>query len=121
MTAAQVVLFATQAPSCTALGTHGFGAPLPQVAYDESLDKDMTLLSGGGDFGFSSIDPTMLPFDKNCNRVYPHTHVRVNNIFEVRTGVLHPSVYFGVRCKDIQLEQFKRTGRHGCWLATVGR
>ncbi|MEW5298477.1 MAG: hypothetical protein WDW38_000788 [Sanguina aurantia] len=53
------------------------------VAYDESLDKDMTLLSGGGDFGFSSIDPTMLPFDKNCNRVYPHTHVRVNNIFEV--------------------------------------
>lgn len=53
------------------------------VAYDETIDKNDSLLDGGGDYGFYSIDPTQLPQDANCNRVYPHMHVRVNNIFEL--------------------------------------
>lgn len=50
------------------------------VAYDESIDRDLTKLNGGG-----GIDPNFLPRDPNdgCHTLYPHEYVRVNTIFEV--------------------------------------
>ncbi len=57
------------------------------VVYDESIDINPDLLSGGGKPGFnaSSIDPAKLPLDpsKGCTPVYPHSFLRVNTIFEV--------------------------------------
>jgi phospholipase C len=57
--------------------------PGTEVVYDESIDKDPTLLSGGGNFGPGSIDPSTLPVDANGNRVYPHQFVNVNTIYNV--------------------------------------
>lgn len=58
-----------------------------EVLYDESIDINPDLLSGGGTPGFnaSSIDPAKLPLDpsKGCTPVYPHSFLRVNTIFEV--------------------------------------
>ncbi len=54
-----------------------------EVLFDESIDKDSTLLSGGGDFGVGSIDTSKLPLDASGNPVYPHQYVNVNNIFDV--------------------------------------
>jgi hypothetical protein len=53
------------------------GTPL---AYDESIDIDLTKLNGGG-----GINPHFLPRDPNdgCKPVYPHEYLRVNTIFEV--------------------------------------
>lgn len=53
------------------------GTPL---AYDESIDNDLTKLNGGG-----GINPNFLPRDPNngCKPVYPHEYLRVNTIFEV--------------------------------------
>jgi Type I phosphodiesterase / nucleotide pyrophosphatase len=50
------------------------------VAYDESIDNDLTQLNGGG-----AINPNFLPRDPNngCSPVYPHEWIRVNTIFEV--------------------------------------
>ncbi|HLH06420.1 MAG TPA: alkaline phosphatase family protein [Terriglobales bacterium] len=55
--------------------------------YEEGIDKDQTLLSGGGNFSIGSIDPAKLirdPFN-NCKPVYPWNFVRTNTIF----GVVH--------------------------------
>ncbi len=54
-----------------------------QVGFDESIDKDLTKLNGGG-----GIDPDYLPRDpKNgCAPVYPHNFLRVNTVFEVVKG-----------------------------------
>lgn len=57
-----------------------------EVQYAENLDKDSTLLSGGGNAGVDSIDPKQLPlFCKNqqCRPIYPHSYLKVNTIFEV--------------------------------------
>jgi hypothetical protein len=53
------------------------GTPL---AYDESIDIDLTKLNGGG-----GINPHFLPRDPHdgCKPVYPHEYLRVNTIFEV--------------------------------------
>jgi hypothetical protein len=50
------------------------------MAYDESIDNDLTKLNGGG-----GINPHFLPRDpnNNCSPVYPHEYMRVNTIFEV--------------------------------------
>jgi type I phosphodiesterase/nucleotide pyrophosphatase len=50
------------------------------VAFDESIDMDLTKLNGGG-----GINPNFLPRDptKNCAPVLPHEWIRVNTIFEV--------------------------------------
>ncbi|MGA3081049.1 MAG: alkaline phosphatase family protein [Terracidiphilus sp.] len=59
------------------------GGPCPgQIGtiteFDESIDKDLTMLYG-------SIDPNFLPRDPNrgCAPVYPHEYLRVNTVFEV--------------------------------------
>jgi len=51
-----------------------------QVGFDEEVDTNYLLLSGGG-----SINPAYLPRDstKGCAPVYPHSYLRVNTIFEV--------------------------------------
>lgn len=50
------------------------------VAYDETIDFDLTRLDGGG-----GIDPRKLPRDpeEGFAPVYPHQFLRVNAIFEV--------------------------------------
>jgi hypothetical protein len=60
------------------IGTPGPGTV---VGYDEGLDVNINLLSGGG------IDPSKLPLDpmNGCKPIYPHSYVRVNTIF----GVAH--------------------------------
>ncbi len=61
----------------------GTATPGGVVTYDESLDKNMALLSGGGNFDASSIDPSLLPIDKRGHVVYPHSFLKVNTIFNV--------------------------------------
>ena len=50
------------------------------MAYDESIDVDLTALNGGG-----GINPNFLPRDptNNCAPVFPHQYLKVNTIFEV--------------------------------------
>lgn len=50
------------------------------VAYDESIDNDLTKLNGGG-----GINRQFLPRDpsNNCAPIFPHSYLRVNTIFEV--------------------------------------
>jgi Type I phosphodiesterase / nucleotide pyrophosphatase len=50
------------------------------VAFDESIDIDLTKLNGGG-----GINPNFLPRDPDngCKPVFPHEWIRVNTIFEV--------------------------------------
>jgi hypothetical protein len=50
------------------------------VAFDEEIDKNYTLLNGGG-----GIDPDYLPRDpfNGCQPVYPHQYIRSNTVFEV--------------------------------------
>ncbi len=51
----------------------------------EEIDKDNTLLSGGGDSGAGSIDPTKLPrlASDHSKIVWPNDVLKVNTIFEV--------------------------------------
>src|SRR5579859_8085443 len=58
--------------ACKTIGT--------PVTFDESIDKDLTRLDGGG-----GIDVTKLPLDPNngCKPVFPWQYLRVNTIFEV--------------------------------------
>jgi hypothetical protein len=50
------------------------------MAYDESIDFNLTKLNGGG-----GINANYLPRDptNGCKPVYPHEYLRVNTIFEV--------------------------------------
>lgn len=57
-----------------------------EVQYAENIDRNPNLLSGGGDYGVGSIDPTKLPqqcTSSSCQPVYPHDYLKVNTIFEV--------------------------------------
>jgi Type I phosphodiesterase / nucleotide pyrophosphatase len=58
--------------ACKTIGT--------TVVFDESIDKDMTRLDGGG-----GINVDALPLDPNngCKPVFPWQYLRVNTIFEV--------------------------------------
>jgi hypothetical protein len=50
------------------------------MAYDESIDYDLTKIDGGG-----GINPHYLPRNSThgCSPVYPHEYLRANTIFEV--------------------------------------
>ncbi|MFY4775703.1 alkaline phosphatase family protein [Metabacillus sp. RGM 3146] len=53
--------------------------PGTEVLYDETIDKDLNKINGGG-----GINPAMLPRDPVTKQpVYPHNYLRVNTIFEV--------------------------------------
>ena len=57
-----------------------------EVLFDETIEKDDTLLNGGGDYSIGSIDPAKLPLactNTDCTLVYPHNFVKVNTIFNV--------------------------------------
>jgi YVTN family beta-propeller protein len=58
--------------------------PGTEVTYFEAIDKNPALLSGGGKFDASSIDPALLPIDpKTGQAVYPNQFLPVNTIFSV--------------------------------------
>lgn len=91
----QLVAAGTGTPSSTGPTTEGTettstgNTPFTlgtEVLFDETIDKDLTLLSGGGDYGIGSIDTTKLPLactNTDCTLVYPHNYVKVNTIFNV--------------------------------------
>ena len=66
-------------------GSDTSAKPGTEVQYAENIDKNQALLSGGGNFDASSIDPTKLPVDKHGHVVYPHNYLKVNTIFNVAT------------------------------------
>ena len=84
----------TAVPSARACQTASRGANVP---FDESIDKDSTRLDAGQ--GLPSlprdimdmtgnprrlINPAALPINpKTCRRVYPHSYLRVNTVFDV--------------------------------------
>ena len=55
-------------------GSNSNAQPGTEVTYFEAIDKNSALLSGGGNFDASSIDPTKLPIDPTTNQVesYPY-------------------------------------------------
>jgi YVTN family beta-propeller protein len=57
--------------------------PGTEVAYAENLDKNQALLSGGGNFDATSIDPAQLPLNSQGQPVYPNQFLQVNTIFDV--------------------------------------
>jgi YVTN family beta-propeller protein len=57
--------------------------PGTEVQYAENIDKDPSLLSGGGNFDASSIDPNQLPVNGKGLVVYPNQFLAVNTIFDV--------------------------------------
>jgi hypothetical protein len=71
------------------------GAPGTAVAYDESIDADLTFLWGSKtddtpthqvSVARTRIDLTKIPYAKNgssCTPVYPHQFIRTNTIFNV--------------------------------------
>jgi hypothetical protein len=72
----------------TAPGSNSTAKPGTEVQYAENIDKDQTLLSGGGNFDASSIDPTKLPINPTTNQVvYPNqflqTNTQITTIFDV--------------------------------------
>ena len=84
----------TATPSAATCRTAPRGA---NVAFDESLDRNSSRLDAGqglpslpGDIlqmtghPRSLLDPTALPIDpRTCTRVYPHSYLKVNTVFEV--------------------------------------
>ena len=68
--------------TCDMLGT--------EVVYDETVDINMDLLSGGGSPGYnpSSLNVQAMPNDiaNDCKPVKPHAFVKVNTLFEVLKG-----------------------------------
>jgi YVTN family beta-propeller protein len=57
--------------------------PGTEVTYFEAIDHNQALLSGGGNFDASSIDPTQLPLNSKGQPVYPNQFLQVNTIFDV--------------------------------------
>jgi phospholipase C len=61
------------------VANHAGDQPGTNVLYDESIDRDMSKLDGGG-----GINPAALPRDPATKQpVMPHSFVKVNTIFEV--------------------------------------
>ncbi|MDR3514252.1 MAG: alkaline phosphatase family protein [Azospirillaceae bacterium] len=64
------------------------GEPGTEVPFAEDIDVDNTRLDAGGTPGqpMTQIDPKKLPMakvDGKCSVVYPHSFVRVNNVYEI--------------------------------------
>jgi hypothetical protein len=57
--------------------------PGTEVTYFEAIDKNQNLISGGGNFDASSIDPSLLPLNSLGQPVYPNQFLQVNTIFDV--------------------------------------
>ena len=58
--------------------------PGTEAQYAENIDKNQALISGGGNFDASSIDPSQLPRDPATGQpVYPNQFLKVNTIFDV--------------------------------------
>jgi hypothetical protein len=65
-------------------GSDSSAKPGTEVALFENLDKNQNLISGGGNFDASSINPNNLPIDPTTNQVvYPNQFLQVNTIFDV--------------------------------------
>ena len=65
-------------------GSSSNAQPGTEVQYAENIDKNQALLSGGGNFDASSIDPSKLPINPTTNQVvYPNQFLKVNTIFDV--------------------------------------
>jgi hypothetical protein len=65
-------------------GSSSNAAPGTEVTYFEAIDKNSALISGGGNFDASSINPSLLPIDPTTNQVvYPNQFLQVNTIFDV--------------------------------------
>jgi acid phosphatase len=60
--------------------------PGTEVQYAENIDRNSNLISGGGNFDASSIDPTKLPVDSKGRPVYPSDFLKVNTIFGVASA-----------------------------------
>jgi len=72
--------------SLTAPGGSASDPKGTEVLYDEFIDKNSNLITGGGDYGRGSIDPAKLPIDfssGSARLIYPHDYSNVNTIFEV--------------------------------------
>jgi YVTN family beta-propeller protein len=57
--------------------------PGTEVMYAENVDKNQSLISGGGNFDTTSIDPTKLPLNGKGMPVYPGQFLQVNTIYDV--------------------------------------
>ena len=65
-------------------GSASNATPGTEVTYFEAIDKNQALLSGGGNFDASSIDPSMLPANPVTNMPeYPNQFLQTNTIFDV--------------------------------------
>jgi arylsulfatase A-like enzyme len=65
-------------------GSDSSTPPGTEVTYFEAIDKNSALISGGGNFDASSIDPSLLPIDPTTNQVvYPNQFLQTNTIFDV--------------------------------------
>jgi arylsulfatase A-like enzyme len=65
-------------------GSNSNATPGTEVTYFEVIDKNFALISGGGNFDASSIDPSLLPIDPTTNQVvYPNQFLQTNTIFDV--------------------------------------
>jgi hypothetical protein len=65
-------------------GSNSSATPGTEVQYAENIDKNQALLSGGGNFDASSIDPTQLPIDPATGQVvYPNQFLQTDTIFDV--------------------------------------
>jgi hypothetical protein len=65
-------------------GSNSSATPGTEVQFAENIDKNLALISGGGNFDASSIDPSQLPIDPTTNQVvYPNQFLQTNTIFDV--------------------------------------
>jgi hypothetical protein len=65
-------------------GSNSNATPGTEVTYFEAIDKNSALISGGGNFDASSINPSLLPIDPTTNQVvYPNQFLQTNTIFDV--------------------------------------
>jgi hypothetical protein len=69
-------------------GSNCKGLPGTETLFDESIDVNSKLVTGGGTLGYplTQIDPAKLPMglvNGKCVPVYPHDFIKVNTLFEV--------------------------------------
>ena len=68
------------APGTTNTNT---ATPGTEAQYAENIDRNPSLLSGGGNFDATSIDPSKLPLNSQGQPVYPNQFLQVNTAFDV--------------------------------------